>query len=170
MDEKQFAGIRATWADRRELHDNQIDWLISAIEARDAIIYDLMIDHQKYVESGRNDAINEILMVVRKYRGECLKEEGKTDCQMVGGRLLGMIQAANKIIDAILAKYKLPNGGEAEQVPPSQARAEVDRLFNILKRIEEVYDGSGGGNIYARADRMAKLAAGAWQRKWQGTV
>ena len=57
MDEKQFAGIRATWADRRELHDNQIDWLISAIEARDAIIYDLMIDHQKYVESEAPEAI-----------------------------------------------------------------------------------------------------------------
>ena len=166
MTERRFAGIREAWAKSRELHDNQIDWLISAIEERDAIIHDLMIDHQQYVDAGRAEGMNAALDIIREFRGQCLKDDSEPMAINAHENLLGRIQASNILIDAILILDGLSSGGKAELLPPQQIREEVDRLRRICKKIEEAYD-RPNSDIHARADRMAKLASGAWSKKWE---
>lgn len=124
-----------------------IPMLIDEINVLTGHLHDMQNESQMY-EFGKSEAYANVLKLLRKQRWEMEKahdedvfNSDKYHCD------LGHIQASNHFIDAVLEMSGCQPGKSPDLIPPVEARAEVERLREALRKVKEMvllpytYDG-----------------------------
>jgi hypothetical protein len=113
--------------------------LLAALAERDGIIHDMQQDKDAY-HRGRESAFGEVLALLRRYRGENMREKDTADHGYYEDTAIGRIQASHQLIDAVLGLAGLCPGEKPLPLPPDAARARADRLVQALREISQAFN------------------------------